>query len=120
MTDPVTIANGYIETWNEADPTRCRALVAERWTADASYVDPLMAGQGADAIAALIAAVHERFPQHRFALTGTPDGHNGRVRFSWTLGPADAPPVARGTDFAMVDDYGRLSSVTGFLDYVRS
>lgn len=118
MTDAKDIAARYIEAWNETEPTRCRELVAATWTADASYLDPMMQGDGPDQIAALIGAVHERFPGHRFALTGTPDGHNGRVRFSWTLGVAGAPVVARGTDFAVTAEDGRLRSVTGFLDHV--
>jgi hypothetical protein len=116
MTNAAEIAARYIEAWNETDPVRCRALVAAFWTADASYMDPMIRGDGPDQIAALVGAVHERFPDHRFALTGTHDGHHGRVRFSWTLGVAGAPPVVRGTDFAVLAEDGRLRGVTGFLD----
>jgi hypothetical protein len=120
MTDPVAIAGRYIALWNETDAGRRRGLVEAGWTADASYVDPLMQGAGYEAIDGLIAAVQTRFPGHRFALAGTPDGHGGNVRFTWKLAAEDGEAIAQGTDFALVAQDGRLKSVTGFLDFVRT
>lgn len=105
----------YIATWNETDPRRRAALVAQTWTEDGQYVDPLMQGEGHDGINAMIAAAQAQFPGHRFALSGAPDRHNDRLRFSWSLA-ADAAPIAFGTDFAVTAADGRLRSVTGFLD----
>jgi hypothetical protein len=48
MTDAAQIADRYIAVWNETDPARRRALLAEGWTENATYVDPLMAGEGHD------------------------------------------------------------------------
>jgi len=110
------IAARYVALWNETDGERRRDLIARSWTDNASYVDPLMRGDGHDSIDGLIAAVHERFPGHRFAVRGEPDGYNDRVRFSWSLGAEGAPPVAYGTDYAVLAADGRLKSVTGFLD----
>jgi SnoaL-like domain len=120
MTDAAKIAERYIDLWNETDARSRQKLIASAWTEDATYVDPMMKGQGHAEIDALIGAVHERFPGHRFALKGAPDGHGDRVRFCWTLGAADAEPVAHGTDFAVVTADGRLRSVSGFLDHVRA
>ena len=117
MTDAADIAQRYIDSWNETDPTRRAGLLAALWTDDARYVDPMMAGEGRGQIDALIAGVHERFPGFRFALFGRPDGYGDRVRFSWTLGPEGVEPPVQGTDFGVVAD-GRLRSVTGFLDRV--
>jgi len=118
MTNAADIAARYIAVWNEPDAERRRGLIAQSWSEDAGYLDPLMRGDGHDGIDGLIAAVHERFPGHRFAVTGEPDGHNDRVRFSWSLGAEGAAPVAHGTDFAVLAPDGRLQSVTGFLDQV--
>lgn len=120
MIDAKDIADRYIALWNQTDGARRRALMARTWTEDASYVDPLMQGQGHDGIDALIAAVHARFPGHRFILTGTPEGHNDRIRFSWKLAADGAPAVAHGTDFGVVAEDGRLRMVTGFLDQVQA
>jgi hypothetical protein len=117
MTDAAKIADCYIALWNETDPERRRALLAEGWTANAAYVDPLAKGEGRDEISALIGAVQSRFPGFRFALDGRADGYGDKLRFSWALGPENEADMIKGTDFAIVED-GRLKSVTGFLDKV--
>ena len=120
MNDAAKIAERYIDVWNETDAQNRKRLIASAWTEDALYVDPLMKGQGHGEIDALIGAVHERFPGHRFVLKGDADGHGDRVRFTWTLGAADAAPIAQGTDFGIVAADGRLKSVSGFLDQVNA
>jgi hypothetical protein len=117
MTDANLIAEHYIAAWNETDPARRSELLIKGWSKDATYADPLMKGQGREAIAALIGAVQERFPGFRFALDGRVDSHGDNIRFSWALGPDSDPQMIKGTDFATTED-GRLKSVTGFLDKV--
>jgi hypothetical protein len=117
MTDVATIADRYIALWNETRPERRRALLAEGWTANAAYADPLAKGEGAEEISALIGAVQERFPGFRFSLVGRADGYGDKLRFSWALGPEREADMIKGTDFAVVES-GRLKSVTGFLDKV--
>lgn len=115
------IACTYIACWNETDGERRRALLAQHWAQDAEYVDPLMSAAGITAIDGLIAAVLARFPGHSFTLQAGAEGHNDRLRFSWSLGPnggTDAAPIAHGTDFAELTADGRFARVTGFLDRV--
>jgi len=115
MTDISTVIHNYIAAWNEADPDRRRAIVGETFADDASYLDPLMSGDGQDGIDAMIGAAQQQFPGHRFELSMGPDAHNDRVRFAWSL-VGDGAPVAAGVDFATVGEDGRLRSVTGFLE----
>jgi hypothetical protein len=117
MTDHITIARRYIDLWNERAPSRRRELLSQNWTADASYVDPIMKADGHDAVDALIAGVQQRFPDFRFTLLGEPNGYGDRVRFQWGLGPDGADSPIKGTDFAVLSD-GRIKSITGFLDQV--
>lgn len=117
MTDATSIANRYIAVWNETDPQHRRALLAQGWAATATYIDPLMQGQGYDQIDALIGAVHQRFPGFRFSLAGKADGYADHVRFSWELGPEGGESLIKGTDFVELDGE-RLKAVTGFLDQV--
>jgi hypothetical protein len=117
MPEITTVVDGYIDMWNETAPERRRAIIAETWTEDASYVDPLMSGQGADGIDAMVAAAQQQFPGHRFELTQGPDAHNDRVRFAWKLvGQENGTPVAAGVDFGTLAPDGRLQAVTGFLE----
>lgn len=111
----------YLASSNEPDPARRAALVAATFTDDATYADPLMHGAGHAGLARLIAAAQARFPDFRFAPAGPVDAVADHVRFSWTLGPADAPGGAAqiaGTDLARVAADGRLAAVHGFLDRV--
>lgn len=118
MTDAQDIAARYIACWNERDPERRRTLLTALWTEDATYLDPIMRGEGRESIAALIEGVQARFPDFRFALRGRADGHADRLRFSWGLGPDNGDAVVEGTDFAELADGDRLRAVTGFLDRV--
>ena len=116
MTDATTLVSTYIEMWNEPDPERRRTLVARAVTEDASYLDPVMSGEGIDGIAAMIGGAQSQFPGHRFALLAGPDSHHDRVRFSWSLAADGGTPVAVGHDFATPAEDGRMRSITGFLD----
>ncbi len=115
------LAQRYISTWNETDPTARAQAVEQLYAEDARYVDPLGAAEGREAIAATIAEVQSQFPGFRFRLAGPVDGHHDQARFSWELGPEQAAeaPIA-GFDVAITDQDGRLAEVFGFLDRVPS
>ena len=107
----------YIACWNEGDAARRRDLVAATFTADASYCDPMLQGEGHAGMDALIAAAQQHFPGMCFRRRGGADAHHDRLRFSWELGPEGAAPVAGGTDMAVIAADGRLAAVTGFIDF---
>jgi len=115
MSDFSPLVDRYIETFNETDAARRRALIAATWTGSASYLDPVMQGEGPDEIDAMIRGVQDRFPGHRFQRIGDVDAHHDRVRFSWELLSPSGPALVKGTDFGVVND-GRLSTITGFFD----
>ena len=115
MSDAMAIARTYLETWNETSAERRRSILSQHWTQDATYVDPLMQGEGRAQIDALVAAVQQRFPGFRFVLTGAPNGHGDHVRLSWSLGPAGAEPPIAGSDVVNLAE-GRIRQVIGFID----
>lgn len=117
MNPSTDLVDRYIAAWNETDPERRGALIAETWTEDARYLDPVMQGEGHAGIDAMIEGAQARFRSLRFTRDGGVDTHNGRMRFAWALGPEGGAPIARGTDFAVVVG-DRLASVTGFFDLV--
>lgn len=116
MIDPTGIATTYLELWNDPDDGSRRTRLTDGWAVDARYVDPMMAGDGREGIAEMIAGARAQFPGHAFSLCGTPDGHGRFARFSWTLAPSDGPVVAGGTDVVRLDDTGRIAEVIGFLN----
>jgi hypothetical protein len=111
-----TTVDRYIATWNETDPAARRDLVTATWAPAASYVDPLMRGEGHDGIDAMVAAVQGQFPGHRFRLVAGPEEVAGHLRFAWEMGPDGGETLIAGTDFATLDADGRLATVIGFID----
>jgi hypothetical protein len=115
-TAATAVVDGYFAMWNETDPAQRREVIEATWSPEASYVDPLFAADGPDALDAMVAGVHSQYPGHRFRLTGAVDIHHDRARWGWELAPESGPPVAVGVDFAVLDADGRLREVTGFFE----
>jgi SnoaL-like domain len=118
MTSYDELAQRYIDTWNETDPSARRDAVDRLYTEDARYVDPLAVAEGREAIASMIGAVQQQFAGFSFRLAGLVDGHHNQARFGWELGPAASPAPIVGFDVAVSDDSGRIQTVLGFLDKV--
>ena len=116
MSDIQKVTEDYIAMWNETDPQRRRDLIGQVLSDDATYIDPLMSGDGPDQIDAMIAGAQAQYPGHRFALVAGPDSHHDRARFTWALSANGGDRVAVGVDFATIAEDGRMDSVTGFLE----
>lgn len=109
----------YFEAWNATEPESLAKAVAEAWTPDGSYTDPLADVTGHERIAAVIAGAHEQFPGFVFRPLGTVDGHHDTARFAWELvNEADGSAPVAGFDVVTLDAEGRIRSVLGFLDRV--
>ncbi len=117
MSDLQQLAERYIATWNESDPAARRKLVAELWSEDGGYTDPLMAVTGRDDISAAIGAAQAQFPGLVFTL-GAVDAHHNLARFTWELGPAGGEALIVGFDVLVAGPDGLVESVLGFLDRV--
>jgi hypothetical protein len=116
MGDIATIVHRYIDTWNETDAGRRRALIDEVFAPDASYIDPLVEAKGRDAIDQFVSAAQQQFAGLVFSLGGPIDAHHDQARFTWHLSaPGAAEPIAIGFDVAVADS-GRLRQVYGFID----
>lgn len=109
----------YLAAWNETDAGRRRAIIGQTWAEDGRYLDAHREGVGHAGIDAMIAEVQQRFAGYRFRLSSGIEAHHDRVRFSWIAGASpEAPLFFGGTDFAVLDEDGRLRAVTGFTDAV--
>jgi hypothetical protein len=107
----------YMAAWNETDEVIRRRLIGETWTANASYIDPLVQAHGRDGIDSMIGDIQQRFASLRFRRVTEVDAHNNCLRFGWELGPESGPAVAGGVDFGTVSEEGLLQSIVGFLDF---
>jgi hypothetical protein len=112
------LVKNYLACWNETDPAARRALIDRYWSADASYVDPLVDVRGREALDATIAAVQGQFPGFVFWPAGPVDAHHDVARLTWGLGPEGSAAVVVGFDVVVTDADGRIEQVLGFLDRV--
>ena len=86
-TNASQLVESYIAIWNEVDAAARQALIAETWTEDAVYTDPLADVTGQAGIDGLVAAVQAQFPGLVFRRIGEVDTHHAFIRFSWEAGP---------------------------------
>ena len=115
------VVERYIALWNEPDADARSRAVAQLFTQEGTYTDPLAAAEGYEAIEAVITGAREQFPGHVFKLIGDIDAHHDIVRFGWELVPeggGDEESVVVGFDVAVVAGDGCLRNVYGFLDKV--
>lgn len=111
------VVDAYLATWNAAPAERTR-LLAEHFSPELTYTDPLAQVAGHDGLHALVDGVHAQFPGFVFTPVGAVDGHHDRIRFQWGLGPEGAEPAVIGFDVVVLDEDGRIRDVHGFLDRV--
>ncbi|MGD9891683.1 MAG: nuclear transport factor 2 family protein [Dehalococcoidia bacterium] len=104
----------YIAMWNETDPTKRAELIERAWASDGRYLDPQLEADGAAAISGMVAAVHERFPGHRFRRVSGVDQHHDQIRFGWELFAPDGSVTVGGIDIGELTADGRLRRITGF------
>lgn len=81
--------------WNETRDERRSALIAEMFTPEATYTDPLGAVHGHEGIDGFIAGAQAQFAGLSFSLPAAPDAHHDLARFQWH--PSRGPNHPRAT-----------------------
>jgi hypothetical protein len=112
--DHTTTVDAYFDLLNETDPDVRARLVADVWTEDGAFFDPLHEATGHEALVELIAGLQAQFPGQRFARTSGIDSHHGVVRFGWELRAGDGTTTVAGLDVGIVAPDGRLTRLAGF------
>jgi len=114
MTNITDTIDTHLAGYCEPDQAKRAELLTAAWSANGELVDPPMDGRGVDAIAGLVDAVLTHYPDHRFERTTAVDEHHGFARYGWALVSAEGTAAVAGTDFAQVDNDGKLMRVIGF------
>ncbi|WP_394837919.1 nuclear transport factor 2 family protein [Pendulispora rubella] len=110
------LVQGYLDSWNETDPSARRTVIEKNFTSDCTYTDPLAAVAGCEGVDGFIAAVQSKYPGIVFTLGSAIDAHHDQVRFTWHAGPPGSKePAAIGFDVAVLEN-GKIRHVFGFLD----
>jgi hypothetical protein len=111
------LADKYFELWNAADADHRAGLLAETWTADATFVDPSFEATGHEELNKLVGGAQQMFPGLSFVRIGAIDEHHGYLRWSWHLRAEGQEPVAGGTDIVVLTADGRIQRLIGFHDF---
>jgi hypothetical protein len=118
MSDVNELVDRYLAAWNETDADARRALIAETFTEQARYTDPMVAVSGRTDLDVTIAAVQVQFAGLAFSRGGEVDAHHDTARFTWNLGVPGEEPLVVGFDVLALDPQGLIERVHGFLDKV--
>jgi hypothetical protein len=108
------IIDTYFAMWNEGDRARRLDLIAQAWTDDAHYVDPLSDVTGHEGLADMVDAVRAQFPGATLQRTSELDPHHNVVKFGWSATGTDGSVIVAGTDVAVLAPDGRLTALAGF------
>jgi hypothetical protein len=106
----------YFDSLNDTDEKRRRELTKLVWAEKGKFGTPYGEVEGHEAIDALVAGVHKKFPNSTVRRTSKIDGFGKYLRWSFTLSEADGTPILSGVDFAIIEN-GKLQLVMGFFDF---
>jgi hypothetical protein len=109
-----SVVDSYFAMWNTEDRATRLEHIAQAWTADAHYVDPLSDVTGYEGLADMVDGVRAQFPGATLERTGDIDGHHNVIRFPWQATGADGAVIVAGIDVCVLADDGRLQALAGF------
>jgi hypothetical protein len=109
-----TTVDAYFAMWNEDDRAARLQVIAQAWTSDCRYVDPLGDHSGHEGVADMVQGVRGHYPGATLRRTTDLDTHHDVVRFGWEAVGADGAVIVGGIDVGQIDPDGRLRSITGF------
>jgi SnoaL-like domain len=101
--------------FNEPDPQRRAAVIAEVFTEDAVFADAERTATGRDELAATVTGLLAQGPGMVFAPAGPFRGVGDMGMRPWRLGPPGGEPVLGGLDVVHVVD-GRIARLWTMLD----
>lgn len=116
MTNTTGTIDRYIEFWNTTPGDEQRRLGEAVFTGDVGYHTPIGVRTGVDALVAFASEFVGHAGPVDFRLRSEPDVHHDRARVAWALDAKGAGLSAEGTDTLVLDDDGRIASITTFLD----
>jgi hypothetical protein len=130
------LCDRYVALWNEADPERRRAMVADLWAADAEHVlvppedvreaaadmgmSAVFEVRGHRELEARVSDAHQRFiASGDYAFRRRDDAQRLRdvVKFTWEMvATRDGAVAGVGLEFLVVDRAGRIRSDYQFIE----
>ena len=112
MPDAQTLADRYVAVWNERDAESRRNAIAALWVPDGQHYVGTREARGYEELEKRILGSYEKNvgnDGNRFRAVDDARRLHDVVTFHWEMLPADGATVlARGLEFLIVDDAGRI------------
>lgn len=108
------VVDTYFAMWNEPDRAARLEVIAEAWTPECHYVDPVADVTGYDGLADMVDGVRAQFEGATLNRTGDIDAHHNVLRFPWSMTGTDGAVIVAGVDVCVLADDGRLQALAGF------
>jgi hypothetical protein len=105
----------YVDFWNAATPDVQRRVADETFVADVCSHQLLGVMLGVEQLMRFRDEFAKRVPDFEFRARKEPDAHRDRARLQWEIVVGDER-IAAGTDVLVLEEDGRIASVTGFVD----
>lgn len=113
--DPSRTVEQYVAFWNARKADEQRRLAAATFSDHVGYHAPVAVMRGVDELIGFRNQFAEHMPGYVFQPRTEPQTHHDRARLQWEL-IVDGASFATGTDVLELDDHGRVTTVTSFLD----
>lgn len=105
----------YVEFWNTANAHQQQRLAAETFIDGVSSHVPIGVMRGTEELIGFRNQFAGNVPDYEFRPRTEPETHHDRARVQWEIIVGEES-FATGTDVLEIDETGRISSITGFLD----
>jgi hypothetical protein len=137
MTDPGDLADRYVALWNEPDPDRRRAAIAELWTEDGAHIlqppqeireiaarpgiglTAMLEARGHAALFARATSAHEEFiatGEFSFRRRDNVERVADVVKFNWEMVSKDGEVAGVGLEFLVLAPDGRIRRDYQFIE----
>src|SRR5258708_10559400 len=103
------------EVFNERDPERRTAAIAEEYSADPVFYEQDDVVEGRAALHTRVQELLDEAPGFVFSAEREATENHNVGRLTWHLGPSGEPAAATGTDIAITDG-GRIRALYTFIE----
>ena len=108
------VIDTYFAMWNEPDRAARLEVIAQAWTPECHYVDPMSDVTGYEGLADMVDGVRAQFPGASLQRTSELDLHHNVVKFGWSATGSDGAVLVAGIDVCVLAEDGRLQALAGF------
>lgn len=109
-----TAVQEYLSAWGETNQEARRTILANCFSEDGSYKDPLVQANSRRSLDHLIAHTHNLFPGAKLVLNGEVQHHEHGTLFHWDMVGEGGALMLQGVDFAEIAGDGKVHRVVGF------